>query len=283
MAQFTNFATLTYTGGTTNSNTVTGELVNLTSIAKSALTRTYAQGDTLVYVLSLRNTGDTAASGLTLTDDLGGYAFGSGMVYPLTYVPDTLQYYVNGIQQTAPTVTVGPPLTISGITIPAGGTAMVIYEATVTAFAPLGQTGTIVNTATLAGTGISGSQTAQETVTVRSGPELAITKALSPATVTENSPITYTFVIENRGSTEAAAGENIVVTDAFDPILSNLQVTLNGTPWTAGTQYTYNQTTGLFSTTAGSITVPAATFAQAADGTWTTTPGTATLTITGTI
>lgn len=283
MAQFTNFATLTYTGGTTNSNTVTGELVNLTTIAKSALSQTYAQGDTIVYILSLRNTGETAASNLTLTDDLGGYTFGTDTVYPLSYVAGSIRYYVNGIAQTVPTVTAGPPLTISGITVPAGGNAMLIYEATVTAYAPAAQESTIVNTATLTGTGISGSQTAQETVSAQAGPNLAITKALSPATVTENSRITYTFVIQNTGNTAAQATDNIVVSDTFDPVLTDLDVTFNGTTWTAGTQYTYNQTTGLFTTTAGAITVPAATYTQAADGTWTTTPGTATLTITGTI
>lgn len=277
MAQFTNFATLTYSGGTTNSNTVTGELVNLTQVSKDALSETYAPGDTLVYVIALRNTGDVAATGLTVTDDLGGYAFGGGTRYPLTYVPDSLRYYVNGLLQTAPTVTAGPPMEVTGLTIPAGGNALLIYEARVTDFAPLAQGSTIVNTATL------DSQTAQETVTVRSGADLTITKALSPATVTENSRVTYTFAIRNTGNTPAAAADSIVVTDTFDPILTDVQVTYNGSPWTAGTQYTYNQTTGLFSTTPGAITVPAGTPSQAADGTWSITPGTTTLTISGII
>lgn len=282
MAQFTNFATLTYSGGTTNSNTVTGELVDLTQISKNTLSPSYAPGDTLVYVIALRNTGSTPATGLTLTDDLGGYSFGTGTVYPLRYVADSLRYYVNGVLQAAPTVTAGPPMQLTGLSIPAGGSALLVYQAAVTDYAPLRQTSTIQNTATLTGSGAN-AQTAQETVTVHSGASLAITKALSPATVTENSRITYTFVIENTGNTEAAAGENIVVTDTFSPILTDVQVTFNGTPWTAGTQYTYNPTTGLFSTTAGAITVPAATITQAADGTWTRTPGTATLTISGII
>lgn len=283
MARFTNFATLTYTGGTTSSNTVTGELVDLAQIAKTALTESYSPGDTVVYVLSLRNTGESCLNGLTLTDDLGGYAFGSGMVYPLNYQSGSLRYFVNGTEQAAPTVTAGPPLTISGISVPAGGSSLLIYQTTVTDFAPLDVGSTIVNTATLTGTGISTPQTAQETVTVRSGPALAITKALSPATVTENSRITYTFVIQNTGNTAAVATDNIVVSDTFDPALRDIQVTFNAAAWTAGTQFTYNQTTGVFATTAGAITVPAATISQAADGTWTATPGTATLTITGTI
>lgn len=115
------------------------------------------------------------------------------------------------------------------------------------------------------------------------GADLTITKALSPATVTENSRVTYTFVIRNTGNTPASAADNIVVTDTFDPILTDVQVTYNGSPWTAGTQYTYNQATGLFSTTPGVITVPAGTPSQATDGTWSITPGTTTLTISGII
>ena len=47
---------------------------------------------------------------------------------------------------------------------------------------------------------------------------------------------------------------------------------------------TYDQTTGLFTTKAGEITVPAATFTQNADtGAWSVIPGTSTLVITGTV
>ncbi len=283
MAQFTNFATLTYSGGSTNSNTVTGELVDLAQLSKTALTDSYTQGDRVVYVISLRNTGDTALTGLTLTDDLGGYTFGTGTVYPLSYRAGSVRYYVGGVLQAAPTVTAGPPLQFSGLTIPAGGNSLLVYETTVTAWAPLGQESTIVNTATLTGSGIVTGQTAQATVNARTGPSLAITKALSPMTVTENSRVTYTFVIQNTGNTAADAGESIVVSDTFSPILTDIQVTFGSTQWTAGEQYTYNQATGLFTTTAGAITVPAATVTQAADGTWSATPGTATLTITGTI
>ena len=49
------------------------------------------------------------------------------------------------------------------------------------------------------------------------------------------------------------------------------------------TDYTYDETTGIFATLPGRITVPAATYTQAEDGTWVTTPGTAVLTVTGTV
>lgn len=76
---------------------------------------------------------------------------------------------------------------------------------------------------------------------------------------------------------------NVVVTDTFAPILRNIAVTYNGTAWTEGTNYTYNAATGVFTTLAGQITVPAASFTQNTDGTFTVTPGTATLVITGTV
>lgn len=53
MAQFTNFATLTYTGGATNSNTVTGEIQEVLTLTKEAATAAYAANGRIPYVLSL--------------------------------------------------------------------------------------------------------------------------------------------------------------------------------------------------------------------------------------
>ena len=58
--------------------------------------------------------------------------------------------------------------------------------------------------------------------------------------------------------TAADAAAAIVITDTFDPRLTDLTVTLNGTALTAPTQYTYDAATGVFATAAGVVTVPAA-------------------------
>jgi hypothetical protein len=61
-------------------------------------------------------------------------------------------------------------------------------------------------------------------------------------------------------------------------------VTFDGATWTQGVQYNYDETTGLFTTVAGQIVVPAATYTQdPTTGEYTVTPGVATLVVTGTI
>ena len=283
MASFTNFATLSYNGGTTNSNTVTGELLETLTAAKTAVTPASTAGENVTYAVSLVNTGTAPLTGVTVTDDLGRYAVGANTVYPLAYVDGSVKYYVNGVLQAAPTVTAGPPLTVTGLSIPAGGNAVLIYETRVTNVAPLTTGDSITNTATVTGGGLTAPITAQATVETANAADLGITKSLSPVTITENGQITYTFVISNSGNTEAAAADNVVVTDTFNPILRDIAVTYNGTAWTEGTNYTYNAATGVFATLPGQITVPAASYSQNADGTFTVTPGTATLAITGTV
>ena len=95
--------------------------------------------------------------------------------------------------------------------------------------------------------------------------------------------LTYTFVLQNFGNTAATAGDNVILTDTFDPALTGLTVTYNGDAWTEGDNYTYDAATGTFATIAGQITVPAATYTQETDGTYTVTPGTTTVTVTGTV
>ena len=281
---FQNMATLTYTGGTVNSNIVTGELREVLTAAKTAVRENYEPGGTVTYVVSLTNSGVTPLTGLTISDNLGGYAFGGATLYPLAYLPGSVRYYVNGALQAAPAVNAGPPMTVTGITVPAGGSALVIYETEVTRYAPLAAESSVVNTVTVTGGGLAAPVTAEETVGVVSSPRLSITKGLNPTVVAENGRITYTFTIQNTGNTAADAAAAIVITDTFDPRLTDLTVTLNGTALTAPTQYTYDAATGVFATAAGVVTVPAATFTQdAATGAYSTTPGTAVLTVTGTV
>lgn len=283
MASFTNYATLSYNGGITNSNTVNGELLELITATKTAVENDYTAQDDVTYVLSLINSGKTAVADIIITDDLGAYTIGEEetTVYPLEYTENSLRYYINGVLQPTPTVSVEPPLVISDISIPAGGNAILIYETVVTEYAPLAADSTITNTATVTGGGIGAPIVATETIETEDRADLTISKAVCPPVVEENGTLTYTFIIANAGNTAATADDAAVLTDIFNPILEPITVTFNGETWVNGTNYNYNNTTGEFSTVRGQITVPAATYTQNEDGTWTVTPGTSTLVVTG--
>lgn len=284
MAVFSNQATLTYNGNSTSSNIAYGEILDVIAVSKTVIGSGYGTGERLTYVVTLRNTGSAALNGLRISDDLGGYSFGTGTRYPLTYVAGSAALFVNGVEQAAPTVAAGPPMEVGGISIPAGGDAVLVYQADVTDYANPGAEGTIVNTVTITGTGITTPVSASETVSAIAAANLSISKSISPAQVVENDRVTYTLVIQNSGSVAVTATDAASISDTFDPILSALNVTLDGAAWTQGTQFTYNAATGLFATTPGQITVPAATYTQdATTGAYTVTPGTAILIITGTI
>ena len=283
MPAFTNMATLTYNGNTVNSNVVTGQILEALTITKTAVMPEYSVGEDVTYVVSIVNRGTAAYDNLTITDDLGAYADEGQTRYPMTFTPNAIRYYVNGVLQTTPTVTAGPSLVITGITVPAGGSALVIYEASPNAYAPGAVGSTIVNTATVTGGGLSAPLTAQETVTVAQEADPVITKALDPMVVPENGQLTYTFTIRNYGNTPLVATDDVILTDVFDPVLEDIVVTYEGEPWTQGVNYNYNQATGVFTTLPGQIVVPAATYTQNPDGTWAVTPDTVTITVTGTI
>ena len=151
MATFSNFATLRYGGVTVISNTITGTLPDALVLTKTPVGTAYAPGGTVTYLLSLVNPGTTELTGLTLTDDLGGYDVQGATLYPLAYTPDSLRMLVNGLPQAAPAAAPGPPLVISGISVPAQGEVLLAYEARITAFAPLAQGEEIVNTAAITG------------------------------------------------------------------------------------------------------------------------------------
>ena len=283
MAFFTNQAQLRYGNEVANSNITVGEIQEVLAVTKTAVKRTYRQDDTVTYIISIVNSGITEYTGLTLTDDLGRYAFGEGERTPLDYIAGTIHYYRNGVIQTAPTVEAGPPLVITGISVPAGGNAAIVYETRLNAYAPLRIESEITNVVTVSGTCITGI-TATETISAVAEPILSITKSVSPVPVTECGRLTYTFVIQNTGNVPANPATGVIVTDTFDPILRDLTVTFNGTAWTDPTNYTYDETTGAFATVLGEVTVPAATYTQDPEtGEWTTSTGVSTLIVTGTI
>lgn len=289
MPTFTNQAQLSYDGIVTNSNVAVGEIVEVLSINKNVLTTAYENGERLTYVINLVNAGTTPFTNLTVTDNLGAYEFtptGTTVpttLVPLTYVPNTLQYYQDGVLQAMPTISSTNPLTVEGIAVPANGNSTLVFNVEPNQFANPSTGSTITNTATATGTDLSAPISDTATVTAADGANLAIYKSITPRQVPENGQVTYTFDITNTGNTAAGAANNLIVTDTFDPVLTNISVTYNGTPLDAS-QYNYSPVTGVFSTNPGAITVPAATSTvDETTGAVTTVPGTASLVVTGTI
>ena len=281
MAQFTNRAQLTYNNIVTMSNLAVGEIQDVLSINKTAVNDTYTANDKITYAVNIINSGMTDLTGLTMTDDLGTYNAGSLNLQPLNYIDGTIRYFRNNIPQPSPTVTqTQTGISITNFTVPAGGTATFLYTASTNEYSPLQQGGMITNTAEL--TSSFTSVSASATVNASREPELSIMKSISPVPVVENGTVTYTFVIQNTGNTAADVGA--VVTDVFDPILSNVSVTFNDIQWTAGIDYTYDTTTGLFTSAPNKVTVAAAEYIQdPTTGIIEVIPGTSTLVISGTI
>ncbi len=96
MAFFTNQAQLRYGNEVANSNITVGEIQEVLSVTKSAVKQTYRQHDTVTYIINIVNAGTAEYTGLTMTDDLGRYAFGEGTRTPQDYVAGTIHYYRNG-------------------------------------------------------------------------------------------------------------------------------------------------------------------------------------------
>ena len=284
MAIFSNQATLNFKGTSTNSNIAYGEILDILTATKLSVEGTYTPGTLVTYVVTLRNTGNTVLSNLTITDDLGGYTFGGATVYPLSYEAGSAVLLIDGVPQAAPVVTAGPPLVVSGISIPAGSDAVLVYQARANEFANPAMGGTITNTVTITGNGLNGPVTATATVTATAEPVLTITKSITPTQVVDNDRVTYTFVIQNAGSQAVVATDDATISDVFDPILTALAVTFNGAAWTQGVNYDYSEATGQFTTLPGQLVVPAATYTQdPVTGAYTVNPGIATLVVSGII
>ena len=284
MAIFSNQATLTYNGNFTNSNIAYGEILDVLAVTKTVVEGSYTPGTLVTYVVTLRNTGAATLTGLTVTDDLGGYGFNGMTVYPLTYENDSVLQFSDGVLQPTPAVTAGPPLIISGINVPGNGDVVLVYQARANTFANPAVDGTVDNTVTVTGDGLSAPVTATESISADSAPILTISKSITPSQVVDNERVTYTFVIRNSGNQAVVATDNAAVTDIFDPALTALTVTFDGVSWTQGVQYNYDETTGLFTTVPGQILVPAAAYTQdPVTGEYSVTPGIATLVVVGTI
>ena len=203
MATFSNQAVLTYNGNTATSNIVTGEITDILSVTKTALSTCYYRDDCgIAFVVTLNNSGSAAITNVTVSDNLGAYTFGEQTLTPLDYELESVRFFVNGIASSAPAVNQDNGVVFSGITLPADSTAMLIYKANANEYAQLTTGSAIENTVTVTGDGIVTPVSASSTVDVCDSVRLEITKSLSPTVVNDNSRITYTLNVFNYSNSD---------------------------------------------------------------------------------
>lgn len=263
----TNRATINYNNGTALatavSNTTEAIISEALSISKTALSDTYRVGDYLTYVISLNNTSESTAANVTVTDDLGSYVFNDSIITPLDY-GGSAQLYVNGIFVSLITPTVIENGIVFSIdSIPAGGNAQIIYNATVNEFASGAAGAQILNTASVefecdcvCNQGSSDS----ETVTADTFAELRLIKSVCPNPIICGERITYVIDVYNYGN---IAADEVVLTDTFIPPLEDIAITVDGVDIPESNYSYVDGVLTLPAATSGyALSVPAATYTQ---------------------
>lgn len=285
MAQIiTNQASLNYRyngqSASVLSNIATATLAEALSVEKVSIENVYRLGDTVTYSVSFENGSGAALTGVTVTDNLGSYEFGTFTVTPLTFVAPAI-LLVDGVFVGDIAATVAEnSVSFTLPTLASGSRAQILYRALVNDNAPLAEGSTITNTASVTAGGITVPVSDTNTVTVDNYADVTVTKSMTPSSVVEGEALTYTFVINNYGNSEAT---DIVLTDAFDPAPENITVQVNGVSVPA-TDYTYEGgvLTLPAATSQYALSLPAATITQdITTGNVVVTPSSLTVTVTG--
>ncbi len=178
--QITNQATLVYNYGNTTgsavSNIATATLLDPIVADKTSVGTTYRPGENITYVLSIQNHGNTALTGVTITDNLGSYTVDSTTVTPLTYT-NSASLYIDGVYSAPITGTPGTNNVVFTIdSLAADSNALIVYNAAVNSYAPLTADSTIVNTAAFEAAGVTTPLTATNTITVEAYADVSILK-----------------------------------------------------------------------------------------------------------
>ena len=282
MAVILNQANLTYTYGTTTASAVSNlaqtEWNAPLTAEKRALESAYREGETLTYLIALKNEGEAPIENLAVSDNLGAFtpAGAAAPVVPLTFSGNATLYLDGAFSQDLTPLETQDGVQFTIPSIPAGADALLVYQATVNGFAPLTTGSEITNTATV---GETEPLTASATVPVAAYADVSVEKEMSPNPITDGGTLTVTFTIENRGNTEAT---DLNLTDDFPLALSDVAVTVNGAPVT---DFTFeNNRFTLPGSTQTTLSVPAATFTQdQTTGMQSVTPGVLTVVLTGTV
>ncbi len=285
----TNQATLNYRYGNITARTVsniTSTVLNgPLSITKSSLSDSYRLGQDITYLITVTNNGNAQVNGVVVTDDLGSYESNGTTVTPLTYIGPA-QLFINGVFNSIILAVVGEDnLTFTIPSIPANGNAQIIYLTRINSFACGAAEAYITNTATVnldCDCPCEGPATATHTITAEEFADVRMVKNVCPNPAICGEPLTYTITIYNYGNIEA---DDIVLTDRFEPALTDITVTVDGDIIPSENYRYVNGVLTLPSPGSDySITIPPAVFSQdPVTGVCTVTPSSVVITISGTI
>jgi uncharacterized repeat protein (TIGR01451 family) len=287
MPTIENYATINYTSGgvavTKVSNLAEIQLESSVAFTKSTLGTTYSDSSIVTYILTITNTSSSPINNVVITDDLGSFTEGTLELTPLSYLAPA-QLFING-QNASGQLTVDASATeqvvFSFPTLAAGATANILYRAVINEYAPLCDTASITNTASLTSDSECANSTASTTITAALAADVSVFKQMSPNPVVCGETVTYSIRVYNYGNIPA---ENIQLVDAFDPAPTNITVSLDGVILPA-TAYTYENGVLTIPSAEGSETVVAAATCSrdATTGVVSVTPGMIEYVITGTI
>ena len=264
------------------SNVASAVLNDTLGVEKVSLENVYRLGDEITYVITITNDGGSALTNVSVTDDLGTYTVGTQTVTPLTYTGPAI-LFIDGVYNGNITPTVGADgINFNVVALSAGSVAQIIYKAAVNNFAPLDTGAQVTNIVTVTANSINAPVSDSNTITVGNYADVTITKSMTPSDIVDGDVLTYTFVINNYGNTEAT---DIVLTDTFDPAPENITVQINGVAAPA-TDYSYVNGVLTLPTAPGAteLSLPSATITQnPTTGEVTVTPSSLTVTVTGAI
>lgn len=289
-----NIGNIAYEVGGTTVNLASNEIITVlnadysATLSLTASPETYSPGDIITFQADAINTNTGTLFNPVITHALTGI--------PLSYVPNSATAFLYDDSTTPPT---GTPLAITETSVANTSisfefpTELAAKESIILTYdMQVATTGTIPNSISSTDTFTANQASATGSVLTATATEVitretfSIVKSSSPATVNPGDTLTYTFVLENLDSTA------VTVKKVTDPLPSNYTVTgvtvkegATGTPatYTKDTDYSVDTTTNELTiapatATTQKLNVPAATGTAP-----NITPGTITITITGTV
>ncbi len=230
--------------------TTTANADNLSTSTKTASTATPSIGVPFTYTIAVPNTGNIAATGVTVTDALpAGVTYVAGTIYLNgTNVPDTTAETPWGGGST--TAYAGGTITIDAGTLGAGATDTLTFQATANANT---QGSPITNTANIQFDTSSKVSPFVAVTPALAAPALSLSKVVDKASAAPGATLTYTITATNSAS--AGPADGVVISD---PVPANTTyVTGSAEAGPSGSLSTgnasYNSGTNTVSTTAATI------------------------------